>query len=219
MEQFSLFDKEPTRNYCIDNYIIADFNRVAYRMIDEWYNLSFPMGMILGDHCSGKSYLAKMWSGKFNAVLFTKDNITDYRHLIHCNNSFVFDDLECFAGHENELFHAYNIIKEQHKNALFTARHDWKNSFNLPDLISRLSMISTVSIDCPDLDILEMLVHKILFDSGIILRLDVSKYIFRRMERSFYSAWKISCKINYLVSICGYNLTLRNVKELFNKDF
>ena len=155
-----------------EDFMVAPSNQNAVAWIDSWPDWPAPVLILYGPPASGKTHLGEVW--------FTKSR----QRLI--------DDIENWIGspeREEELFHLYNIAKEDHKSFLITSitpPKDW--NFVLPDLASRLKAAPSVGIEPPDDSLIAAMLIKLFHDRQLSLGEDVLNYILPRIERSYHAA-------------------------------
>ncbi len=155
-----------------EDFMIADSNREAVAWIDRWPDWPAPALILYGPPASGKTHLGDVWQTKSRQRLI--------------------DDIENWIGNperEEELFHLYNIAREDRKSLLITALsppNDWP--FVLPDLASRLKAAPAVGIAPPDDSLIAAMLVKLFHDRQLSLEEDVLNYILPRIERSYHAA-------------------------------
>ena len=155
-----------------EDFMVAPSNQNAVAWIDSWPDWPAPVLILYGPPASGKTHLGEVW--------FTKSR----QRLI--------DDIENWVGspeREEELFHLYNMAKEDRKSFLITATtppKDW--NFVLPDLASRLKAAPSVGIEPPDDSLIAAMLIKLFHDRQLSLGEDVLNYILPRIERSYHAA-------------------------------
>lgn len=155
-----------------EDFMVAPSNQNAVAWIDSWPDWPAPVLILYGPPACGKTHLGEVW--------FTKSR----QRLI--------DDIENWIGspeREEELFHLYNMAKEDRKSFLVTATtppKDW--NFVLPDLASRLKAAPSVGIEPPDDSLIAAMLIKLFHDRQLSLGEDVLNYILPRIERSYHAA-------------------------------
>ncbi len=114
----------------LTQFIVSDSNRFAYERIKNDADWPVAGVFISGESGYGKTYLLECWRQR-NPGALCLDNVQDWQ--------------------DEALFHAYNKATQQQKKMLFTAdKPPAFLPFTLPDLRSRLSAMTHVSIAAPD---------------------------------------------------------------------
>jgi chromosomal replication initiation ATPase DnaA len=147
------------------DFYVSEANRAAVRFLDSWATWPIPVALLIGPAGSGKSHLADIFARRSNARLW--------------------DDADR-AGSEEALFHAWNEAVEARRPLLLTARSDpddWH--LHLADLRSRLAATPRVHIGPPDDALLAHMFEKLWRDRGIEAPEELTRYVLRRIERSF----------------------------------
>ncbi|MFN3590996.1 MAG: HdaA/DnaA family protein [Thermaurantiacus sp.] len=147
------------------DFFVSDANRGAVRFLDSWATWPVPVALLVGPAGSGKTHLAEIFARRSNARLW--------------------DDADR-AGSEEALFHAWNEAAEARRPLLLTARSDpadWH--LQLADLRSRLAATPRVHIGPPDDVLLAHVFEKLWRDRGIEVSEELTRYVLRRIERSF----------------------------------
>ncbi len=166
------FDLGHRNAFAREDFMIAPSNQAAVAWIDRWPDWPAPALIIYGPPASGKSHLGAVWKTK------------SAQHFI--------DDIDTWIGdpaREEDLFHQYNIAKENGHSLLLAAAsppHQW--GFTLPDLASRLKAAPCVEIEPPDDSLLAAMLVKLFHDRQITVNAEVIHYILPRIERSYHAA-------------------------------
>ncbi|MCB9973327.1 MAG: DNA replication protein [Rhodospirillales bacterium] len=154
-----------------EDFMIAAGNQAAVAWIDRWPDWPAPALVIYGPPACGKTHLGAVWQARSPA----------------CAGRFI-DDVQDWIGHparEEELFHRYNLAKEDGTSLLLAAEtppQSWP--FVLPDLASRLRAVPCVEILPPDESFLAVLLVKLFHDRQLPISTEVVQYILPRIERS-----------------------------------
>ncbi len=147
------------------DFYVSQANRDAVRFLDSWATWPVPVALLVGPAGSGKSHLAEIFARRANARLW--------------------DDADRAAS-EEALFHAWNEAVESRRPLLLTARsmpEDW--NLRLRDLQSRLAATPRVRIGAPDDVLLAHVFEKQWRDRGLEAPPELTRYVLRRIERSF----------------------------------
>lgn len=174
-----------------DDFLIAPNNQDAVAWIDLWPDWPAPILILYGAPASGKSHLAAVWKDKADADFYdiSSGSLED---ALHSDKHVIIDDGDTIIGdidREKNLFHLYNIFKEQGRNILLTLENPpVRRNFLLPDLASRLRAAPAVSILEPDDHVLSAVLVKLFGDRQLNIGPDVLNYVTIRIERSFEAA-------------------------------
>ncbi len=177
-----------------EDFLISPSNSEAVAMIDKWPDWPAPALILHGASASGKSHLASVWSEKSAAYGITADEFMNnnanewakkYKHIYILRADLLIGDRKA----ETNLFHLYNIFKEEGRSMLLTMRATPSIlGFEVADLGSRLRAAPFVTIYPPDDFLLSSLLVKLFSDRQIQVSEDVINYTLPRMERSFSAA-------------------------------
>lgn len=147
------------------DFFVSDANRAAVRFLDSWAIWPVPVALLVGPRGSGKTHLAEIFARRANARLW--------------------DDADRAAS-EEALVHAWNDAVESRRPLLMTARsmpEEW--NLRLADLRSRLAATPRVAIGPPDDLLLAHVFEKLWRDRGLEAPPELTRYVLRRIERSF----------------------------------
>lgn len=152
------------------DFLIADANRAAFEHLRRWALWPVMATILTGPRKSGRSLLGRIF--------------------VRNTAGRLFDDAE--QHDEEELFHAWNDAQIRRKPLLIIAASPppvWQIA--LPDLRSRLSATSHVTIGEPDDMLIGNLVTKLLADRGIVVPADLAAYLVPRIERSYVAIQQV----------------------------
>jgi len=208
VKQIPLNFKHETE-YLENDFIISSSNIDAYKWINTKWNSNFLC--IYGE--IGKTHLAHIWADKNSAEFL--HTIEDVNQKM---NNLVIDNADKITN-EIDFFHLYNIIKEENKLLLLTAKEPpSKWNIKLPDLCSRLNSIPAIKINPPDDKLLKALLIKHFSDRQLKVGDNIIKYIITRIERSFDSVLNLVEKLDKLSLNEKRNITIPLVKQIINLD-
>lgn len=158
-----------------EDFMITPSNEAAVGWIDRWPDWPAPALIIYGPEAAGKTHLGAVWQEK-------------------SSQQFI-DDIEQLIGNpeeEEQIFHSYNIAKEEGKSLLLAASSSPQNwQFVLPDLASRLKAAPSVEIAPPDDTLLAAMLLKLFRDRQQDVKEEVIQFILPRIERSYNAARKL----------------------------
>lgn len=168
-----------------EDFFVSASNRAAVEVIDQWPDWPYFAYALIGPEASGKTHLASVWQEKSGALRIAGAELetADIAEL-PLGRALVLDDTGGVVR-EEALFHLLNWVREGEGQILLTAREPLRRlGFSLPDLISRLGAIPSVSLAAPDDELLGALMAKLFADRQIAVDAAVARYVLARIERS-----------------------------------
>ncbi|PCI00465.1 MAG: DNA replication protein [Alphaproteobacteria bacterium] len=158
-------------SYSREDFMPAPCNLEALAWVDRWPEWNYPALILHGQTGCGKTHLLSLWQAKAGNTHIAIDNAQD-----------IFGDKEA----EKELFHQFNISKENNTSILLTlskpvAQYD----ITLPDLASRLRAAPSAEVQEPDDIALQGVFLKLCHDRQLTVTPEVIAYILPRIERSY----------------------------------
>lgn len=185
-----------------EDFMIAPSNQAAVGWIDRWPDWPAPALILYGPPASGKTHLGAVWE------------TTSGQKFI--------DDIDTWIGQaekEEELFHLYNIAKEEQTSLLLAANsapQSWQ--FTLPDLASRLKAAPSVGIEPPDDTLLAVMLVKLFHDRQLSVGTEVINYILPRIERSYHAARDLVEKADRTALSRRQGITVPLISKLMKED-
>lgn len=185
-----------------EDFMIAPSNEKAVGWIDRWPDWPAPALILYGPPASGKTHLGAVWQTS-----------SDQKFI---------DDIEHWIGNsekEEELFHLYNLAKENQTSLLIAATtpaHNW--DFVLPDLASRLKAAPSVGIEPPDDMLLSAMLMKLFHDRQLSIKAEVIAYIIPRIERSYSAVRELVEKADRAALSKKQDVTVPIVSKLMKAD-
>lgn len=177
-----------------EDFLVAPCNQDAVGWINRWPEWPAPALVVYGPAASGKSHLAHIWSEKSSSTLMTAKNVLamDLQQFAGHPSHLLIDRADFMIGErevEEQLFHLYNLCRENNKSMLLTMVTPPQGlSFVIADLASRLRAAPAVEIKPPDESLLASILVKMFHDRQLDVGADVIAYVVLRMERSFAAA-------------------------------
>lgn len=168
-----------------DDFFVSSANEQAFVMVrtpDAW-----PDGKLalIGPAGSGKTHLVRLFATTTHAATLLAKDITPDAPLP--TGPLVVEDCDALPVICNEwLFHAHNLLRAQGWPLLITARTPparW--AIALPDLASRLSATTTITIQDPDDPLLLAVLLKHFQDRQLAPAPDAITYLQRHLPRTF----------------------------------
>ncbi len=207
------FDSNNTYNQ--NEYIISSSNSLAYNTIINWPK-NWGVGpyaktlIIKGTKSSGKTFLAKKWASKAEALFIKQEHELTEILLAHYR-AFVIDGFDD-SWQEEKFLHHFNSIHEIDKFLLITTTKI--PPVNLPDLASRINASNVVNIDMPDDKLIEMLIFKLFSNFSVIINTEVVNYLIKVLPREFPQIVNAVKKINNFALQKKHKITVPLVKSV-----
>lgn len=204
------------------DFLIAPSNQDAVAWIDLWPNWPAPALIIYGPVASGKTHLAEVWREKTGAAFVSAGDVAALspEDIFARAAHLVIDEADGIVGHiaaEKNLFHLYNMMKEDKRSILITLNTaPVHRAFTLPDLASRLRAAPAVAIREPDDALLAAVLVKLFGDRQLRVGADVIAYILPRMERSFEAARALVEKADQKAMEEKSNISLSLLRTILN---
>jgi chromosomal replication initiation ATPase DnaA len=157
-------------------------------MIDRWPDWPARAVAIVGPEGTGKSHLAAIWAKAAGGRVVSSRAVTarSVPQELATGALVIEDDGE---RDEAALFHLINLVQEEHAYILITSRQppaSWPVA--LPDLASRLRVLSVATLDAPDDAMLRAVLVKLFADRQLAADGGVIDFLMPRIERSFAGA-------------------------------
>ena len=172
-----------------DDFMTAECNFEAFRLIDSWPIWTYFAACIYGPEGCGKSHLANIFS----------DKISVQEHYPYKIPQIQASDLTLDMPRRllNTMFNLYNMYRDEGGFILFTSTEaPARINFSLPDLRSRMNIIPSVEIKEPDDGLLSALLVKLSMDRQLSISPEQINFILNNMQRSFNYARKLVAEID-----------------------
>lgn len=184
------FDLPLDPRFGAEDFLVSPSNEHAYGLIEGWPDWPDMILLLVGPRGSGKSHLASIWATNARAWTIDASGITQDKvpHLVS-NGALAIEDMDRGERDEAALFHLLNLAREKNSSLLITCETPpdrW--SLRTPDLLSRLRLAPSVSLEAPDDALLKAVLVKLFVDRQLVVDTSVVDYIALRIERSLAKA-------------------------------
>jgi chromosomal replication initiation ATPase DnaA len=184
------FDLPLDPRFGAEDFLVSPSNEQAYGLIESWPDWPDTILLLVGPRGSGKSHLASIWATNARAWTVDASGITQDKvpHLVS-NGALAIEDMDRGERDEAALFHLLNLARERKASLLITCETPpdrW--SLRTPDLLSRLRLAPSVSLEAPDDALLKAVLVKLFVDRQLVVDTSVVDYIALRIERSLAKA-------------------------------
>jgi chromosomal replication initiation ATPase DnaA len=172
-----------------EDFLVSPSNEAAFNRIEAWPEWPDPILVLIGPESSGKSHLAAIWAVKARAWTIKAADITMERvpHLVS-NGALVIEDADRGVD-EHALFHLLNASREKRGFVVITARKMpdlW--GLKTPDLLSRLRLAPSATIEQPDEALLQAVLVKLFVDRQLVVDTALIGTLTKRIDRSIAAA-------------------------------
>jgi chromosomal replication initiation ATPase DnaA len=187
------FDLPLDPRYGAEDFLVSPSNEAAYGLIESWPDWPDTILLLTGPRGSGKSHLASIWATNARAWTADARDVTQDRvpHLVS-NGALALEDMDRGERDEAALFHLMNLARERGTSVLITCETPpdrW--GLSTPDLLSRLRLAPSVTLDPPDDALLKAVLVKLFVDRQLVVDTSVVDYIALRIERSLARAAEV----------------------------
>jgi len=169
----------------IEDFLVSPSNETAFNQIESWPDWRDPVAVLIGPEAAGKSHLAAIWAQKSKAwTISGHDLLFDQVPYLVSKGALVIEDADQGVD-EHALFHLLNASREKGTFVLITARRApdlW--GLKTPDLLSRLRLAPTSTIDEPDDALLGAILVKLFLDRQLIVDTALIDTLNPRVDRS-----------------------------------
>ena len=193
-----------------DNEFDFFVNQTNFYAFNALINNENKFSFLNGPKKSGKTYLAKIWLKKNNAIKYHNN----YELLLDKKNNVLIDNLIFYD--QEKIFHIVNnCILNNLKLLIVSNKKINEINFKYKDLSSRLKTFSNFEIDQPDDEMLISILTKLLIEKQFIINTkDIFEFILRRVERSYSGIHNIVNKLDILSLEKKRQLTIPLIKEI-----
>jgi chromosomal replication initiation ATPase DnaA len=184
------FDLPLDPRYGREDFLVSPSNEQAYARIESWPEWTDTILLLTGPSGSGKSHLASIWATTAHAWTVDASEVTQDKvpHLLS-TGVLAIEDMDRAERDEAALFHLLNLARERKTFVLMTCEappDHW--GLRTADLLSRLRLAPSVSLEPPDDALLKAVLVKLFVDRQLVVDTSVVDYIALRMERSLAKA-------------------------------
>jgi chromosomal replication initiation ATPase DnaA len=167
------------------DFFVSDANELAYALMQTPQTWPGNNLALIGPAGSGKTHLARVFAAQTPAMIINAKDVRADTALPSGN--VVLEDGDALRPDGEEwLFHVYNALARAGFILLLTSRLPparW--DITLPDLVSRLSTITSATIENPDDPLLTAVLLKHFADRQLAPTPDAVAFLIKRLPRSF----------------------------------
>ncbi len=215
------FDLPIDSRHGIEDFLVGASNEAAYGLIERWPAWPEAWLRLTGPEGAGKTHLAAIWARAAHAWTLSASELTEEKvpHLVS-GGALVIEDCDAGTLDEPALFHLMNAIKARGGYLLLTARRPpdlW--GLSVPDLLSRLRLAPSATIEPPDDALLRAVLVKLFIDRQLVVDTAVIDALALRMERSFAAARQVVDRLDKVALERGRRVTRPLVQEVLAELF
>ena len=217
--QQSLLPLSYPQSFDLCDFVVANCNQLAFELLYRAIGgiAKEQYVCIYGDSGCGKTHLLQGFAKENKISYLNAQTIdTDSVDWIYGNEKVIILDDADKVGDEVWWFHFYNLIKEQNKILIISARKSpsmW--NVQLADLRSRLATFVCTEMRNPDDDTLKRVLEKIWKDKGIVVDGAILEYLSRRIDRNFPAICYWAHKIDLISAQKKRPITISMLHSLF----
>lgn len=181
-----------------EDFFVSAANGRAHDMVMASHNWPDGKLALIGPEGAGKSHLARVWAEASGATIRQACTLLEPIAPVVPGDRLCIEDVDRLPREAEEaLFHLHNNLLGSGGRLLLTARvapARW--SVALPDLASRMTATTVVTIEDPDDDLLRAVLTKLFADRQLTPEPKLVQWLLPRMERSFAAAARIVAEID-----------------------
>ena len=215
------FDLPLDSRHGVEDFLVGPSNEAAYGLIERWPAWPESWLRLTGAEGAGKTHLAAIWARAAHAWTLSASELTEAKvpHLVS-GGALVVEDCDAGDLDEPALFHLMNAMKARGGSLLLTARRQpdlW--GLRVPDLLSRLRLAPSATIEPPDDGLLRAVLVKLFIDRQLVVDTAVIDALALRMERSFAAARQVVDRLDKVALERGRRVTRPLVQEVLAELF
>lgn len=203
-----------------DDFLESSANETALALVDRWPEWPNRIATIVGPRGSGKSHLAAIWAECTGARIVAGSALERSEVPAQlATSALVVEDITPGRIDEAALFHLFNLAGEDEAYLLLTAPQRIDGAgFTLPDLVSRLRAIPSVTLAAPDDALLSAVLVKLFSDRQLAIGEGVIAYLLPRMERSLAAAREIVARLDQAALSGGRAISRQLAADVLRQD-
>ena len=173
-----------------DDFLTAPCNLAALTAIEQWPDWSDCVMILRGAAGAGKSHLGAIWANLSAAPIVGGSDVgAGMVDTLRTAGAILIEDADRLSRDERALFHLVDAARRNRYYLLLTARsHPAHWAISVPDLLSRLRLAPTVTIEDPDERLLRAVLVKLLADRQLAVDLPLIDYAAKNLGRSLADA-------------------------------
>jgi chromosomal replication initiation ATPase DnaA len=195
------FDLADAPRYEAEDFLESLSNQAALAAVDAWPNWPHPVLLILGPKGSGKTHLASLWAARAGGrVVQTSALDEEDAPTLLRQGALALEDLDApsaLTGREAALFHALNTAREIGAFVMLTASSPpdaW--GVQTQDLLSRLRLAPSVTLDAPDEALMRAALVKLFVERQLLVDAGVIEFLALHLDRSLAAAREVVADID-----------------------
>ena len=213
------FDLPLDPRYGREDFLVSPSNARAYALVERWPDWPDTVLRLEGPPGSGKSHLASIWATAAHAWTARGPEVTreSVPHLVS-GGALVIEDADRGSRDEAALFHLLNLARERRAHVVLTAStppDGW--GLKTPDLLSRLRLAPSVTLDSPDDALLKAVLVKLFVDRQLVVDTTVVDALALRLERSLARAAEAVAALDREALSRGRRITRAMAADLISR--
>ena len=202
-------------NFQVEDFYISKSNEHILKFFDKWPKWEKNFLNIIGEKCSGKTHLIKIFLKKnlgirIDAKFLNNEKLKEaklYQNIVIENFDKNID--------EKLAYTFFNFIEQENKYLIVTSTIPIVNiNFDLNDLRSRCKNFILQDIGKPDDELIFALIVKNLSDRQISLDKKLINYVVKRIDRSYGKIFDLIYKIDEISLKKKKSIDLKIIKDV-----
>lgn len=214
------FDLGMAPRFGREDFLVSPSNEPAYNLLETWPEWPDSVLVLLGPEGSGKSHLGAIWAEQAHAWTIDAFELNGERvpHLAS-NGALLIEDADKAPIDEAALFHLLNLAREKGCYVVISATKPLASwGLATPDLISRLRLAPSTSLEPPDNALLGAVLVKLFMDRQLIVDTSIIEYIVARLGRSLSRAERTVAKLDNEALSRRRRITRAMVADILTDD-